>query len=394
MEKIKEIDVKLKSEPMNEMLAHPPALLIRSGNGLILIVLFIVLGLTLLISYPDEIIGQVSVTSSQPPIELSNPVYAQINSLNVTDGQHVKQGQLLVEFDNQANPDDVQKAITFVTQLKKQSLQKGMLLPEAPTNLQLGIFQEMWEELNTSILEWNNTIEFDPEYEQINVIQREISLRKKLILLSEKGKKKSDNQAINVVQSQKEQSVQNLIQLNSLQRELIKLKQAQRLNQENRINQLTASIATLNNKLSDWKKATAFVAPTNGKVFFYRILQKNKRYKPGEASIVVVPFESNYFALATISSEGARKVRIGQKTMIELTDFPKGEFGILHGVVAQITQVKKGGTYQIKIRLPKQLTTSYGKELPFKTELKGSVKIMTRNKRLFTRLFENLSSQF
>lgn len=394
MEKIKEIDVKLKSEPMNEMLAHPPALLIRSGNGLILIVLFIVLGLTLLISYPDEIICQVSVTSSQPPIELSNPVYAQINSLNVTDGQHVKQGQLLVEFDNQANPDDVQKAITFVTQLKKQSLQKGMLLPEAPTNLQLGVFQEMWEELNTSILEWNNTIEFDPEYEQINVIQREISLRKKLILLSEKGNKKSDNQVINVVQSQKEQSVQNLIQLNSLQRELIKLKQAQRLNQENRINQLTASMATLNNKLSDWKKATAFVAPTNGKVFFYRILQKNKRYKPGEASIVVVPFESNYFALATISSEGARKVRIGQKTMIELTDFPKGEFGILNGVVAQITQVKKGGTYQIKIRLPKQLTTSYGKELPFKTELKGSVKIMTRNKRLFTRLFENLSSQF
>lgn len=394
MEKIKEIDVKLKSEPMNEMLAHPPALLIRSGNGLILIVLFIVLGLTLLISYPDEIIGQVSVTSSQPPIELSNPVYAQINSLNVTDGQHVKQGQLLVEFDNQANPDDVQKAITFVTQLKKQSLQKGMLLPEAPTNLQLGVFQEMWEELNTSILEWNNTIEFDPEYEQINVIQREISLRKKLILLSENGNKKSDNQVINVVQSQKEQSVQNLIQLNSLQRELIKLKQAQRLNQENRINQLTASIATLNNKLSDWKKATAFVAPTNGKVFFYRILQKNKRYKPGEASIVVVPFDSNYFALATISSEGARKVRIGQKTMIELTDFPKGEFGILNGVVTQITQVEKRGTYQIKIRLPKQLTTSYGKELPFKTELKGSVKIMTRNKRLFTRLFENLSSQF
>lgn len=428
MEKIKDIDVNLKSEPMNEMLAHPPAWLIRSGNGLILLILSIVSGLSWLISYPDEIIGNASVTTSQPPIELSNQFYTQIKSLQVTDGQKVKQHQLLIEFDNPANPGDIQKAIAFVDRLEQLPVRNETILPKVPSDLQLGAFQEMWVGLEATVADWNEAIQFGIESEQIKVLQREIAYRKELksisgkkITLSESEyeliakelktseqladknviskqelhlEKRSENQAMQAIQSQKEQYVQNLIQLNALQRDLIQLKHEQRTNQLVRKNKLATSVANLRSKLAEWKKTVAFVAPANGKVLFNQLLQKNQYYKPGEASIVVVPNGSKYSALATINAAGAGKIFKGQKAMIELTDFPKNEYGSLRGVVTQITQIEKGGTYQVKISLPNQLTTTYGKKIPGKAQLNGNVKIITKNKRLLVRLFEKLSGYF
>ena len=425
MEEIKDIDVSLKSEPMNEMLSHPPSWLIRSGNSLFLLIVIMAFSLSWFIRYPDEITGEVTVTTEQPPIDLSNQVYAQIKQIAVSDGEHVTQNQLLVEFDNQANPEDIQKAVLFVSGLDSVGITDNHLLPEVPKNFQLGVFQEQWVNLENSIVEWNSSIQSGVDREQLTAMQREINYRERLQTISSRKmklseseynliaeelktseqladkniisrqslnqEKRTENQAMQSVQSQKEQYVQNLIQLNALRKDLVRYKHEQRQTTEQRKSKLKSVIAGLQSRLSEWKKSAILFAPVNGRVLFNTHLQHHQFYKPNEASIVVVPNGSKYYATAVVASAGAGKIKSGQKVMIELQDYPKTEFGLLEGIVTHKTQIEKDGKYQVRIKLPKQLKTTYHKTIPAKAKLKGNVKIITKEKRLLARLFEKLT---
>ena len=94
--------------------------------------------------------------------------------------------------------------------------------------------------------------------------------------------------------------------------------------------------------------------------------------------------------MISISNLGAGKVIKGQKVIIELVDFPKNDFGIIEGKVTSITSIAKDNKYEILVQLPASLKTSYNKELPAKAILKGSAKIITKDKRLLERFFEKI----
>lgn len=426
MENIKDIDVELKSEPMSEMLSHPPKWIIRSGSGLFTLMLVIIIGLSWFISYPDEIIGEVTVSTTEPPIELNNQIYVQLKRLSIKEGQFVQKNQIIAEFDNQALPGDIQKAQSYLKRLKGFESNPDKLLPPIQDSLQLGSFQESWTGLENKIVEWNQILSSKIEQEQLSAIQREINYRERLqnisnrkIKLSEaeynliaeelktsqqlsennaisrqtlNQDKHSENQAMQTIQTQKEQFVQNLIQLNSLRKELLKLKDEQKLKLQQRISGIHSTISNLESRFIEWHKSAVWVAPCSGKVIYNKHLQLHKFYNAGEASIVIVPNGNKFMALATIESAGAGKVKKGQKVFIELTDYPKNDFGMIEGLVSHITQIEKEGKYEVKISLPKQLKTSYNQQIPAKAQLKGQVKIITKNKRLLARFFEKITN--
>lgn len=426
MENIKDIDIELKSEPMSEMLSHPPKWIIRSGSGLFTLMLVIIIGLSWFISYPDEIIGEVTVSTTEPPIELNNQIYVQLKRLSIKEGQFVHKNQIIAEFDNQALPGDIQKAQSYLKRLKGFESNPNKLLPPIQDSLQLGSFQESWTGLENKIVEWNQILSSKIEQEQLSAIQREINYRERLQNISNKKiklseaeynliaeelktsqqlsennaisrqtlnqDKHSENQAMQTIQTQKEQFVQNLIQLNSLRKELLKLKDEQKLKLQQRISGIHSTISNLELRFIEWHKSAVWVAPCSGKVIFNKHLQLHKFYNAGEASIVIVPNGNKFMALATIESAGAGKVKKGQKVFIELTDYPKNDFGMIEGLVSHITQIEKEGKYEVKISLPKQLKTSYNQQIPAKAQLKGQIKIITKNKRLLARFFEKITN--
>jgi len=425
MEEIKDIEIDLKSEPMNEMLSHPPSWIIRSGNGLFLLILVLMIGLSWLIEYSDEIKGEVTVTTAQPPIELINQLYVQLKSIAVNDQQNVTKGQLLVQFDNQASNEDIEKANRYLDQLAILNLQNQSSIPVYSENLQLGTFQESWTTLETRINEWNSTFKSNVLNEQLLSIQREITYRERLqtiasrkIKLSESEytliadelqsserlaqesaiskqtlnqDKRSETQAMQGVQSQKEQYVQNLIQLNTLRSQSLQLKHDNEQKQQQLLSGINLALVTLKNQFVEWKKSAIWTAPCNGKVLFNKQLQINKFYGANQATLVVVPNGNSYIATAAIESTGAGKVKVGQKAFIELLDYSKADYGMIEGIVTHITQIDKEGKYEVKIRLPKQLKTTYKKQIPLKAQLKGTVKIITKRKRLLERFFEKLT---
>lgn len=421
-----EINIELKSEPMNDMLSNPPSWIARSGSGLFLFVLLIIICLAWFIRYPDEISGEVSVTTSKPPIELSNQSYIQLKSLNVAENQQVKNGELLAQFDIQAKSEDIEKAKKYLNKIESLKGQLKKQIPLFSDELQLGLFQEQWITLLSKISEWNNENLENITSQELASIKREISFREQLQAISNKKiklsegefeliqeqlasserlaeqnaiskqaltlDKRSQNQALQSVQSQKEQHVQNLIILNTLRKECLRLEHDAKLKELQKSSEIQISTTALLTSFSTWEKNAVWLAPCSGKVLFNKLLQVNRFYKANEASIVIVPKGSGFIALATITSTGAGKVKIGQKAFIELVDFPKSEFGMLEGKVSTITQIDKEGKYEVKILLPEQLKTSYKKDIPFKAQLKGTIKIITKDKRLLERFFEQLTA--
>lgn len=425
MEKNKEIELELKSESMNEMLSHPPSWIVRSGNGLFLFVFLLVVGLSWFIEYPDEIRGEVTVSTSRSPIELNNQSYVQLKSLSVKDGQRVMKDQLLARFDNQAKTGDIEKAKRYLDQLDDFEGHTLVMLPVPAEQLQLGTLQESWAMLEKHITEWNNVLKSDLGHKEIATVRREIVYREQLkVIASRKIKlsesesalieeelksserlaeqnaiskqtlnqeKRTQTQAMQTVQSQKEQYVENLIRLNALHEELLKLDYEKSKKEQELSAAIRLANVTLRNRMDEWQKSAVWIAPCSGKVLFNKHLQIHQFYKANQASVVIVPDGNTFMATATIETSGAGKVKTGQRAFIELTDYPKNEYGMIEGMVAHITQIDKEGKYEIRIKLPKQLKTTYKKQIPLKAQLKGTVKIVTKKKRLLERLFEKLT---
>ena len=426
MEKTNEITLELKSEPMNEMLSKPPKWIIRSGSTLFLTILFLVIGLSWFIRYPDEINGEVVVTGSKAPIELSNQSYVQLKSLNVAENQQVKQGDLIAQFDFRVNSNHFATAMIYLNQLEAFNNQFPSQIPFPEQKLQLGSFGEQWSNLLSRINEWNSEYALNLKEDELKLIRQEIAFREQLQVISVKKiklseseyawiedqvagserlaeqnaiskqsltqDKRSRNQAMQFVEGQKEQAIQNLIALNGLRKEILLLEHDANLERLKRSAEIQQLLTGLMNAFQNWKKDAVWAAPCSGKVVFNKMLQVNKFYKTDEASIVIVPEGNGYRAVASIVNSGSGNLRRGQKAFVELTDYPKSEFGMLEGKVSGITQIDKAGKLEIRIALPHQLKTTYKKQIPPRAQLNGKVKIITKDKRLFMRFFEQFTA--
>lgn len=411
---------------MNELLTTPPRWIANSGGGVLLFSLLLIISLAWFVKYPDEISGEVIVTTSIAPIELSNQNYVQLKALNVIENQEVEAGDVLAQFDFKVHSADYSKALTYLKQLEAFAGEFPPRIPDFDQELQLGSFREQWTNLLSKIEGWNSEYAANVKEEERRLIRREIAFREQLqaitgkkIKLSESEydlleeqlagserlaeqnaiskhsltqEKQSRNQAMQTVEGQKEQYIQNLIALNGLRKEILKLENDARLNRLQRSSEIRLALTGLINAFQNWKKDAVWMAPCAGKVVFNKLLQVNKFYKTDEASIIIVPKGNGYRAIASVVSLGSGKLKKGQRTFIELTDYPKTEFGMLEGKVVAITQMDKEGKYELKIELPDQLKTTYNHRIPPKVQLKGTIKIITKDKRLLMRFFEQFTA--
>jgi multidrug resistance efflux pump len=423
MEKDK-INIELKSEVLNEVLSAPPSWLVRSGNTLFFFFILLLLALSWMISYPDELMGEVNIHSNRPPVEFENQMYGKLVDLQVKDQQIIEKGKVLAQFDNEINPKHIEMIQTFLLTLMDGNSNKNVSISAELEKVNLGTLQQSWMSLLSLIKERNDLTSSDFFQKKIASIQNEIAQRNRLqeianrkLKLIEKDisfqqaqtlssqrllnknaiskeeylkEEKAENQLQQQYQNQKEALIQNEIQINGLVKNLNETtyndgQQIQKLQAS-----IKSSISLLQNSIRDWGKNTAWVAPFDGKILFNKQLNISSFYKAGEASIVLVPKGNRFRALMKVSIQGSGKIEKGQKVFIEFSDFPKNDFGMLEGTVKSITSVSKNEMYEVEIQLPKKLITTYKKEIPVKSILKGNAKIITKNKRLINRFFEKV----
>jgi len=418
------INIELKSEVLNEVLSAPPSWLVRSGNTLFFFFILLLLALSWMISYPDELMGEVNIHSNHPPVEFENQMYGKLVDLQVIDQQIIEKGKVLAQFDNEINPKHIEMIQAFLLTISDATSMKKVTISAELEKINLGTLQQSWMSILSLIKERNDLTSSDFFQKKISSIQNEIEQRKRLQeianrklkliekeisfqqsqtlsaqrLLSKNAiskeeylkEEKSENQLQQQYQNQKEALIQNEIQINGL----IKNLNETTYNDGQQIQKLQASIklsiSSIQNSIRDWGKNTAWVAPFDGKVMFNKQLNISSFYKAGEASLVLVPKGNQFRALMKVSVQGSGKIEKGQKVFIEFSDFPKSDFGMLEGTVKSITSVSKNEMYEVEIQLQKKLVTTYNKEISVKAILKGNAKIITKNKRLINRFFEKV----
>ena len=155
----------------------------------------------------------------------------------------------------------------------------------------------------------------------------------------------------------------------------------------------------LSDNLKSWDQRFVFRAPFPGKVQFSKFYNHDQFILNGELVFTVIPIQKNVVGQVTIPSKGSGKIRENQEVIVKLDNFPYNEYGSITGKVKSISltssttraQDSDVDTYQILVEFPNQLKTNYGTVLTAKAEAKGTAEIITNDRRLIERLFDNLS---
>jgi HlyD family secretion protein len=157
------------------------------------------------------------------------------------------------------------------------------------------------------------------------------------------------------------------------------------------------------------------IAPVNGTISFNGYWTTNQNVIGGEEVFTVIPGyeeipsqarddgqscqterrqtscrpERRHIGKAQLPIARSGKVKTGQKVNIRLENFPDNEFGILRGIVRNISLVpsQTGQTayYTVEISLPEGLLTTYKKELPYLQNMQGQADIITEDISLLER---------
>ena len=147
-------------------------------------------------------------------------------------------------------------------------------------------------------------------------------------------------------------------------------------------------VSQLKTEIQAWELSYVLQSPADGKITFNGFWTTNQNVNTGEEVFTVIPdYEKEIAspqaarndeviigkALLPIARSG--KVKVGQKVNIRLENFPDNEFGILRGIVKNISLVpsQNGQTtyYTVEISLPEGLTTTYKKELLYLQNMQG-----------------------
>jgi len=142
-----------------------------------------------------------------------------------------------------------------------------------------------------------------------------------------------------------------------------------------------------------------FRSPIRGTVQYLSFWNNNYFVKSGDPVFSIIPSNSEIHAQVIIPNAGAGKVQRGQEVIIKLDDYPFNEYGSINGIVKGISLVtntettQEGNTenYLVTVDLPNQLSTNYGSELSFRYELKGTAEIVTMDRKLIHRVFDNVN---
>ena len=73
----------LYSEPVKEIMGKPPRRILRWGTTIMLLVFVLFIVFSWLIRYPDIILAQVEITTTNPPVTLVSKITGRINSFFV-----------------------------------------------------------------------------------------------------------------------------------------------------------------------------------------------------------------------------------------------------------------------------------------------------------------------
>jgi multidrug resistance efflux pump len=417
-------NLELRAEEVNEILSKRPAGIIR--YGLTVIALLGVLGLiaSWYIKYPEIIKSGVMITTETPPFKVIPRSSGRLQKLLAKPNQIVKQGDFLAEIENTTRLENLSVLQTLSQELKNY-LQNTSSKVSFPSNaLTFGDLQNEYNSLLKNYQESERLMGDAIYLQRKRILEQQIIDYKKMIVINERqvdlnneefgnaeikyqadrklyqdkvyGKLEYLNLENAFIQKKKEKEtyakslVENSLTLSERQKQLSELDfefvQKTRTYRDN----ILQSVQNIDNLLANWQQNFVITSPSNGKLSFLKNLSENQMIRSGDTLFVVLPQNQPIVAMSIVSAQNFGKVKVGQKVIIKLVNYPFEEYGSLSGNIQEIEPTPSGSQYRVKIKLEKGLVTNYDKTLPFQAEMQGSLEIITDDMRLLERTFYGL----
>ena len=419
-EKLEDID--LRSEEVQEILSKVPHWMIRWGNVLFLILIILLLFLSWFVKYPDIIASEALITTKIPPQKEYAKITGKLEAILIKDNEEVTNGQRLAILENTANYKDVFKlksiidTITLNRESFKFPIDSLPILFLGNIESQYALFENSYiqyqlnKELKPysnealanrySISELNRRLRSLQSQKEIN--KTELDFKKKdlqrHVLLFDKGiisAQDYENKQLEAAQA--ERSYENFeSSISQIREGISNANQTSKGTEINRVKEemvllknVIQSFNQLKKAIRDWEYQYVLQSNIRGKVSFLNFWNSNQTVNQGDLVFTIIPSEnSSFIARLKAPGQNSGKIKMGQKVNLKIENYPDTEFGVLNGIVKNVSIVPDvNGLYVIDVELPKVLVTSYGKTIDFKQEMRGSAEIITEDLRLIERFF-------
>jgi len=428
--------IELRSEEVQEVLGDVPHWILRWGIIVISAIVFVLFVGSWFFKYPDTISATMTLTSSTPPASLVAKTNGRLKELYTSDKCEVKAGDYLAVIENPASTESM---LTLKSKLPELLQQPDSVISfDIDEELQLGNVQGLYISFIRSLHNCRKFIELDyyPQkiatlQERINSYQNYYSGLKRQHDITKRQHKIASNQykrdsllmkkeflSKHEFETTQTQYLQSRIALESsyatMENHQIRMSELQEMlldyqqqysDQKSKLeSELNTNITMLLNEINTWEMNFVLIAPFAGRITFTSYWAENQNVMAGESIFSVIPEkEERIMGKALLPVARSGKVKKGQKANIYLANYPDEEFGIVRGVVENISLVPVDNHYIVEIALettgevevtdgvtlshPVSIVTSYKKTLPFSQEMSANAEIITEDLRLLERIF-------
>jgi multidrug resistance efflux pump len=410
-----------------QFIGRPPSVFQRFGITAVALLMVVLALLSYFIKYPDVVTAKVVLTTENPPIRVLAKMGGRVAELLIKNNQAVERGKVLCVMENTGNWRDVLK-------LEAQLHNNPNNLAMQPYNL--GALQNSYSTFTQNLKDYQYFLERNGVLVKIQHLTQQIeSLR----ALNANLMKQKEIQAKEFELNEKELKRQNQLHTEGVisdaefektntqyyqQKRQIEANEAGLINNNMQIQQHEAQISDLTQGKSDnlntknttlqedirrlkaaieeWKQTYLVIAPIAGTTTFAKIWSPQQSIGTGEEVLTIVPTPPQYLAQNEVKNKkiikavlplaNSAKVKIGLNSNIKFEAYPYQEYGVIQGIVENISLVpqasKDGDYYLLEMSVNDSLSTTYGKKLTMKQEMQGSANIITEDRRVVERLFD------
>lgn len=169
--------------------------------------------------------------------------------------------------------------------------------------------------------------------------------------------------------------------------------------EENRLYDATVEkYVRLVNYIQEWNNINVIRAPFDGTIKYHKFWNKKDLVQKNEKLFVFAAKDKIEEIEIKINIVGAGKIKVGQKCLIELIEYPAKDYGMLEGRVKNIISLKqqnKDYTYStyIRIIITKDGLTNYGNLINTSYSMPVHTQIILDNETLFNKIFKRIEKK-
>lgn len=422
-----------RTEEVTDIIERMPVTFAKRITLLVCFIVTLILFFGYIVKYPDIVTGEVTISAEQSPLQLVAEQSGRLRINGIKSQDDISSDQLLAWIDNPAHPKQVDQIMELVEMTSLPTSDARKLYTRLPKNLNLGdltvpyssfvssikqladyqinrLYDKQEYSLSKILTEQQGALETLKEKEHLSLQHLALTdkfLERDSVLLAKKIISQAEYEQSIASRINAEDHVKSSLRSSGSIREQISSTensiQETRITKSERELQLDLEVLTSFNNLIDkinlWEKQYLIRSPVAGKAQFLKFWNENQFIQAGEPVFSIVPKENSILGKVLLPVSGAGKVKAGQEVIVKLADYPYMEYGYIKATVRDISLVSSpvntgNGTamdsYLVTLSFPEELATNYGTVLDFRFESKGTAEIITKDRRLIERFFDNL----